>query len=109
MRALVVSVFLTVFPLASVCAAVQRQKAEKSAWVELLRKGQKEEARQLCTGWLSSDDVSKKVEAYKCLANVELSGASVAFLQGNDIGGAHSVRHMHRKRLTRLLPICKRG
>lgn len=50
--------------------------------------GKCEEARNLCTGWMTSKDTAKLVEGHKCLANVALCGnGDVVTLQANDQGG----------------------
>jgi tetratricopeptide (TPR) repeat protein len=63
------------------------QKSATQQWQELLGKGQIEEARTLCTTWASSDEISRRVDAYKCLANVSLRGKQVLALEGNEAGG----------------------
>jgi tetratricopeptide (TPR) repeat protein len=73
--------------LLAFAAHAQMVPNQSAAWQKLIDQGKKEEARALCSGWLKSDEVSQKVEAYKCLANVELSGEDVLSLQGNDAGG----------------------
>jgi len=53
-----------------------------------LKDGKCEEARTLCTGWMTSKDNAKLVEGHKCLANVALCGnGDVVTLQANDQGG----------------------
>jgi tetratricopeptide (TPR) repeat protein len=74
---------------AEVLAAVAGGLADSTAdsWHKLIDSNKKDEARTLCSSWLSSTDVQKKTEAHKCLANVELMGNDALSLQGNDVGG----------------------
>jgi len=70
--------------LAATCWA---QESATQQWQELLGKSQIEEARALCTTWASSNEISLRVEAYKCLANLSLRGKQVLTLEGNEAGG----------------------
>ncbi len=64
------------------------QESDPGGWPSLLKVGKCEEARSLCTGWLTSKDTAKLVEAHKCLANAALCGNGDAItLQANDQGG----------------------
>jgi tetratricopeptide (TPR) repeat protein len=56
-------------------------------WGKLLDQGKREEARRLCESWTGSRNLSKRIEAEKCLANVALCGAGIMGLQGDDAGG----------------------
>jgi hypothetical protein len=65
------------------------QESKSLGWQDLCKSGKCEEARSLCTGWMTSKDTAKLVEAHKCLANVALCGnGDVLTLQGNDQGGS---------------------
>jgi tetratricopeptide (TPR) repeat protein len=56
-------------------------------WNKLLDAKKSDEARALCVGWTQSKSLAMRVEAEKCLANVELyEGQSISLL-GNDAGG----------------------
>ena len=59
------------------------------AWEHLIDSGKYDDAKTLCTSWQASKELAYKVEAEKCLANVELSrkDAQVVHLEGNDTGG----------------------
>src|SRR5713101_7863241 len=70
--------------LAATCRA---QESATQQWQALLGKSQIEEARALCTNWASSNEISLRVEAYKCLANLSLRGKQVLTLEGNEAGG----------------------
>lgn len=75
---------LVVFGVGLCCA----QESKPASWPSLLKGGKCEEARSLCTGWMTSKDTAKLVEAHKCLANVALCGnGDVVTLQANDQGG----------------------
>jgi hypothetical protein len=51
------------------------QESKPAGWQSLLKSGKREEARSLCSGWLTSTkETTKLVEAHKCLANVALCG-----------------------------------
>jgi tetratricopeptide (TPR) repeat protein len=64
------------------------QESKPANWPSLLKDGKCEEARNLCTRWIASNETAKLVEAHKCLANVALCGdRAVVTLQGNDQGG----------------------
>lgn len=64
------------------------QESKPASWPSLLKDGKCQEARSLCTGWMTSKDTAQLVEAHKCLANVALcSNGDVVTLQGNDQGG----------------------
>jgi tetratricopeptide (TPR) repeat protein len=56
-------------------------------WGKLLDAKKIKEAEALCTSWTASPQLSKRVEAEKCLANVELCKGSQLHLMGNDTGG----------------------
>ncbi len=82
-------------PLQSaMCAAVLllpattwTQKSATQDWQGFLKKGQIEEARALCRKWTSSIEIPRRVEGYKCLANVSLHGKEVLSLDANQAGG----------------------
>lgn len=64
------------------------QESKPANWTSLLKGGKCEEARSLCTGWMTSKNTAKLVEAHKCLANVALCGNRDAVtLQADDRGG----------------------
>jgi tetratricopeptide (TPR) repeat protein len=64
------------------------QESKPPGWQDLCRSGKCEEARSLCSEWMTSKDTAKLAEAHKCLANVALCGnGDVLTLQGNDQGG----------------------
>jgi tetratricopeptide (TPR) repeat protein len=64
------------------------QESKPANWQSLVKSGKCEEARTLCTGWMTSKDTAQLVEAHKCLANVALCGKQDAMtLQADDRGG----------------------
>src|SRR5689334_4554702 len=71
--------------LSAISCWAQTQDSRK--WNDLLSQKQVEETRKLCTGWLSSPDTARQVEAYKCLANVALCGQAGVRLEAGDAGG----------------------
>ena len=73
--------------LSALAAAATADDSVSSRWRKLVDSKQCAEAETLCTQWLSSSDVVTRVEGYKCLANVALSGQGIVFLQGDDRGG----------------------
>jgi len=46
------------------------QQPKDEDWKALLDQNRPEEARKLCDALLNADDVLRKAEAHKCLANV---------------------------------------
>ena len=80
-----VTVALSVGALVAAAAA---DDPVSSRWQKLVDSKQCAEAETLCTQWSSSADVSTRVEGYKCLANVALSGQDVIFAEGDDRRGA---------------------
>ncbi|HEX9201659.1 MAG TPA: tetratricopeptide repeat protein [Acidobacteriaceae bacterium] len=56
-------------------------------WGKLLEAKKYEQAEALCIGWTHSTSTDKRVEAEKCLANVELCKGQSLSLMGNDAGG----------------------
>jgi tetratricopeptide (TPR) repeat protein len=76
--------------LSVVCAllfSLQCVAQTSSDWGKLLDAKKIKEAEALCTSWSNSPDNGKRVEAEKCLANVELCKGSQLHLMGNDTGG----------------------
>jgi len=71
--------------LIGMCSAVSQQST--SDWGTLLDAKKYAEAETLCTSWTKVDDLHKRVEAEKCLANVALSKGQGITILGNDIGG----------------------
>jgi tetratricopeptide (TPR) repeat protein len=71
------------------CFVGVRQTAQPATphWLELLNTGHCKDAEDLCTGWLTSTDKGRQVEAYKCLANAALCGNTAIRLEGDDAGG----------------------
>ena len=63
------------------------QTAKLTEWPKLIDTHECEAAKQLCSGFVDSGDISQKVESQKCLANVALCGHDVVLLQGDDAGG----------------------
>jgi tetratricopeptide (TPR) repeat protein len=53
----------------------------------LLDKKDTKAARALCSAFVESKDITQRVEAQKCLANVALSGSNVVLLEGDNAGG----------------------
>jgi len=80
-----VTVALSVGALVAAAAA---DDPVSSRWQKLVDSKQCAEAETLCTQWSSSADVSTRVEGYKFLANVALSGQDVIFAEGDDRRGA---------------------
>ena len=66
-------------------AAAEKSRAER--WMELIANEQVDEARELCSGWLDSKDMTHRAEAHKYLANVEGANARTIMLEGDDLGG----------------------
>ena len=64
------------------CIAQQQQD-----WGKLLDAKKPDAARALCLGWTQSKLLATRVEAEKCLANVDLYDGQVIGLLGNDAGG----------------------
>jgi tetratricopeptide (TPR) repeat protein len=64
------------------CAAQQSED-----WGKLLDQHKIVEAQQLCEGWTHSDQLSTRIEAEKCLANVALCKGQSLSLMGDDTGG----------------------
>jgi len=56
-------------------------------WGKLLNEKKIKDAEALCTSWTASPQLGKRVEAEKCLANVELAKGSQLNIMGNDTGG----------------------
>jgi tetratricopeptide (TPR) repeat protein len=74
----------------SICRTAPAQETSTEQWQKLIRAGKTEEAKTLCTGWLTSPVTLKKAEAHKCLANVVLLGgkdSEVVRLEADDVGG----------------------
>ncbi len=67
--------------------AETREELSKQ-WGELISQKSFEEAKSLCNAWLTKDDEVYQTEAHKCLANIELSQASIIRLEGSERGGA---------------------
>lgn len=63
------------------------QVSDEQAWSALIDAGRYKQAKHLCTQWQKSKLKSRRAEAEKCLANVELSGNTVLQLKGNELGG----------------------
>jgi tetratricopeptide (TPR) repeat protein len=57
------------------------------SWHKLLDEKKYEQAKQLCTEWLSRKEITHRTEAHKCLANVALSKSSMIIVEGDDVGG----------------------
>lgn len=78
-------------PILSICLAASSSLygADTVAlqWQQLISDGKYREAKTACTKWLRTRDNAHKVEAYKCLANVELCSTASLRLEGNDAGG----------------------
>jgi tetratricopeptide (TPR) repeat protein len=68
--------------VAQPCIAQQQQD-----WGKLLDAKKYQQARALCVGWTQSKLLATRVEAEKCLANVELYEGQELSLMGNDTGG----------------------
>ena len=75
------------FVLCAFCFSLPCVAQANTEWGKLLDSKKIEEAEALCTSWTASPDVTKRVEAEKCLANVELCKGSQLQLTGNDTGG----------------------
>lgn len=56
-------------------------------WTQLIDAKKLNEAATLCHSWTSSPDLHHRVEAEKCLANMELCKGSQLQLNGNELGG----------------------
>jgi len=87
------SVLLLLSPI-GVAVTAQSKPAAKPAvasleqqWGHLIDTKQFAKADKLCTSWMSSPDITKQVEAQKCLANVTLCRGSVLSVNGNEVGG----------------------
>jgi tetratricopeptide (TPR) repeat protein len=63
------------------------QHPSANEWQRLLDANKITEAKGLCTKWSKSTQLSQRVEAQKCLANVALCKGSILSLTGNDTGG----------------------
>lgn len=70
-----------------ITASCFSQATKLSNWPGLIDSHNREAAQQLCTRYVNSADISERVEAQKCLANVALLGNDVVQLQGDDSGG----------------------
>jgi tetratricopeptide (TPR) repeat protein len=71
-----------------VLASVSRCEAQQAKeWGKLLDAKKYDEARALCTRWSKATSLATRVEAEKCLANVELAQGQILNLMGNDTGG----------------------
>lgn len=66
------------------CAA---QTGNLQDWTKLIDKGDGKAAKQLCSGFVDSKNVSEQVGAQKCLANAALCGNDVMLLEGDSAGG----------------------
>lgn len=80
-----------------------------SRWHKLVDSGQCAEAEPLCTQWLASSDVPTRVEGYKCLANVALSGQDVIFTQGDDRRGATITGSFKREAIDKAIGFLNEG
>jgi tetratricopeptide (TPR) repeat protein len=63
------------------------QAQQTKEWAKLLDAKKYDETRTLCTGWSNAQSLATRVEAEKCLANVELAQGQIVSLMGNDTGG----------------------
>ena len=86
MRSIFTALSLVVTTLGIVGIGLAQQPSDEE-WKDLFRQKKPEEARRLCTSWLASNEILRRAEAHKCLANVALLGEEVMWLQGNDAGG----------------------
>jgi tetratricopeptide (TPR) repeat protein len=77
-----VMIFAAITFLSSCCIAQESQD-----WGKLLDAKKDKEAETLCTTWMQSASIEQRVEAEKCLANVELYRGQIVQLIGNDAGG----------------------
>ena len=71
-------------------AAVGQCRAQEPAitdWPHMMDSKQCKTARKLCNQFVDSKDLSQRVEAQKCLANVALCEHETIILQGDDAGG----------------------
>lgn len=73
--------------LVAAIAQCNAQERKITDWPDLLASKQYKAARNLCSGFVSSEDLSQRVEAQKCLANVALYENQTLILQGDDAGG----------------------
>lgn len=65
-----------------------KKPAYQNEWSPLIQEKKYKEARVLCERWLKLKSRLAKIEAHKCLANVELGEAEeIIMLEGNDTGG----------------------
>jgi tetratricopeptide (TPR) repeat protein len=81
------------FFCASLPTLCQGKTAGKAAlpldeqWTRLMDTGKVAGAKALCAGWVESADLTKRVSAEKCLANVALRRGQQMRLEGNETGG----------------------
>jgi tetratricopeptide (TPR) repeat protein len=83
-------IFLICQTIVTVALIVSRpclSQQNGSEWEKLFDAKQYSKAETLCTSWTKLDDLHKRVEAEKCLANVALSKSQGVTVLGNDIGG----------------------
>jgi tetratricopeptide (TPR) repeat protein len=79
---------LFLFALIALISLIGHGQSTKLAdWTKLCSASQCEEAKKLCAPFADSTNISEKVEAQKCLANVALCGHDIVQLQGDDAGG----------------------
>src|SRR5262245_29109189 len=56
-------------------------------WMPLIEKSDFAAARSRCESYLNASDTPSRAEAHKCLANIELAGATGLEIQGDRQGG----------------------
>src|SRR5437870_2686214 len=84
MRHNVATAALTAF---AVLAPISLCAQQSENWGKLLNSKQYDQAQALCESWTKETSLDKRVEAEKCLANVELARGERLELNGNDTGG----------------------
>lgn len=63
------------------------QQPQLGTWKDMIKDNRCEAAQKLCEGFVSSAQLSERVDAQKCLANAALCGHDTVQLQGDDAGG----------------------
>ena len=71
----------------SIFFATMSGAQEAQDWGKLLDAKEYKQAEALCVGWTRSPSLDKRVEAEKCLANVDLAQGESISIMGNDTGG----------------------